>query len=362
MVRVRLKYISADIDRHGNVRYYFRKRGVPKKVRLPGRPGDEAFRSAYEALLAGKPLLANGKSENLPQKATPDSLRWLCKRYLESPEFKRLEASTRRNRERTLSTICDQPLSPGSALKVGDAPFAEMTAKAVRCLRDRKADTPEAANVWLKALKAVFKWAIEVGYCHQNPTRDVPKFRSASEGFHTWTQDEVAAFERTHPIGSMARLALALLLYTGQRRSDVILFGPQHVKDGSLRFTQQKNRNSNPVTLEIPVLPVLADVIKATPSRHLTFLVSKYGKPFTVGGFGNRMREWCNAAGLPHCSAHGLRKAGAVQAAENGATPHQLMAIFGWRDIKQAEKYTRKANQKKLARDSMHLIGGSDKS
>jgi integrase len=189
----------------------------------------------------------------------------------------------------------------------------------------------------------------------------VPKFKSASEGFHTWTQEEVAAFEQAHPVGTMARLALALLLYTGQRRSDVILFGPQHVKDGWLRFTQQKNRNSNPVTLEIPILPALSEVIEATRSGHLTYLVTQYGKPFTVGGFGNRMREWCDAAGLPHCSAHGLRKAGAVQAAENGATVHQLMAIFGWRDIKQAESYTKKASQKRLAGDSMHLIRGTDK-
>jgi hypothetical protein len=33
----------------------------------------------------------------------------------------------------------------------------------------------------------------------------------------------------------------------------------------------------------------------------------------------------------------GLRKAGATVAAENGATPHQLMAIFGWNTLAQAE-------------------------
>lgn len=147
---------------------------------------------------------------------------------------------------------------------------------------------------------------------------------------------------------NIQRLALDLLLYTGQRKSDIVLFGSKHVKDGWLRFTQQKNRNSKPVTLEIPILPQLAATIAATPSGHLTFLVSKLGKPFSVAGFGMRFRDWCDAAGLPECTAHGLRKIAAVRTAQNGATPAQLMAIFGWRDIKQAELYTRAADQNGL--------------
>lgn len=80
------------------------------------------------------------------------------------------------------------------------------------------------------------------------------------------------------------------------------------------------------------------------------------GHPFTDGGFGNKFRDWCDQANLPHCSAHGLRKAGATIAANNGATARQLMAIFGWDTIKQAEHYTRKADQTKLAQAAMHLL------
>jgi integrase len=68
------------------------------------------------------------------------------------------------------------------------------------------------------------------------------------------------------------------------------------------------------------------------------------------------MREWCDQAGLTHCTAHGLRKAGAVIAAENGATPHQLMSIFGWRTLKEAERYTKAVQQKKLAAGAMPLL------
>jgi integrase len=90
--------------------------------------------------------------------------------------------------------------------------------------------------------------------------------------------------------------------------------------------------------------------------RDMTFLVNDLKRPFTAAGFGNKFREWCDQAGLRHCSAHGLRKAGATIAANNGATAHQLMAMFGWSTLKMAEEYTRKADQEKLARAAMHLI------
>jgi integrase len=151
-------------------------------------------------------------------------------------------------------------------------------------------------------------------------------------------------------------LALALLLFTGQRKSDVIAFGRQHVKDGWLLFTQFKNRNRRPVTLDLPVLLELQTAIDAGPCGNLTFLVTAHGKAFTAAGFGNRMRKWCDAARLKDCSAHGLRKAGACIAAENGATEAQLMAIFGWSDPDMAALYTKKARQKRIAGDAMGLL------
>jgi hypothetical protein len=51
-----------------------------------------------------------------------------------------------------------------------------------------------------------------------------------------------------------------------------------------------------------------------------------------------------------------LRKAGATIAANNGASAHQLMAIFGWDSLKQAEVYTRTADQIRLAEKAMHMI------
>jgi hypothetical protein len=90
---------------------------------------------------------------------------------------------------------------------------------------------------------------------------------------------------------SKARLALALLLYIGQRRSDVVTFGRQHIKSGWITFTQAKNRKRKPITLSIPVRRELKAIIDASPSGNLTFLVTAFGKPFTANGFGNWFRE-----------------------------------------------------------------------
>jgi integrase len=84
--------------------------------------------------------------------------------------------------------------------------------------------------------------------------------------------------------------------------------------------------------------------------------VSERRRPFSVAGFGNWLRTRCDEAGLPHCAAHGLRKAGASIAAENGASEHQLMSIFGWATLKEAERYTRAAPRKKMAGDAMPLL------
>lgn len=359
----KLIYVSLEVSRHGRAFYYFRRRGAARKIRLPGKFGDAEFMAAYHACLAGLPLPAPHMPsiKQIVPVTDRKSLRWLCQQYLTSRHFRGLDVKTRKPRQSILAQLCDLPISDSNAKKMGEAPFEELHSKAIRRIRDRKADAPEAANNWLKSIKALFKWAIEEEHCSNDPARDVPKIKVTTEGFHTWSIEEVGRFEAAHPIGTTPRLALALLLYTGCRRADVVAFGPQHIKDGWLTYTQNKNRSSNPITLTLPVLSDLAAVIAATPSGHLTFLVSQYGKSYTIEGFGKRWRKWATEAGLPHCTPHGLRKAGAVRAAENGATANQMMAIFGWRDIKQAERYTRAATQKTLAREGMKTIKAADK-
>ena len=183
------------------------------------------------------------------------------------------------------------------------------------------------------------------------------RINTGSTGHHTWTVEEVRQYEDRHPIGTKARLALALMLYTGVRASDALSIGRQMEREGRLHFTEFKDRNRHPKQRAIPILPELRAVIDTTPSGHLNYLVTEYGKPYaTAKSFGNWFKRQCVMAGLAHCSAHGLRKAGATIAAERGASGHALMAIFGWTTLKQAEGYTRAADQQRLADEHMHLI------
>jgi integrase len=345
MTAIKLTYVTADRDANGNVRYYFRRPGQ-RKIRLRGVPGSTEFMTAYGNALAGNTLPNEHRKP-----AAPGSFRAVCQAYYASPEFKVLDTSTKSWRRRALDGIVE---------KHGDKPMDRVEPGHIYRFRDSNAATPAAANTLLKALKAVFKWALKRGLLKQNPAREVEPIQYRSKGFHSWTLEEVERYERRHPAGTKARLALALLLYTAGRREDAVRLGPQHMSDGRLKYVQAKNEHRSPVEMDTQVHPDLADVIAKTKLiGRETFLVTDYGKPFSPAGFGIRFRQWCDEAGLPHCSAHGLRKATAARLAERGASPHEIMAITGHRTLQEVERYTRGARQRELADRAMAKLLGA---
>jgi integrase len=294
---------------------------------------------------------------------TPSTWRWLCVKYFaECAGYRQLDPRTQHVRRLILEGTFDEPIKPGASTFFRDIPLSKMTAAGIEVLRDRKFAHPEAANSRVKAIRGVFKWAVRkngpdgnalVSY---NPAHDVSYLRSNNpSGYHTWALEEVRKFEDCHPIGSKARLALALLLFTGQRRSDITRLGRQHVSGSTITFTQFKGRNRKPKRLTLPILPVLQRIMDASPCGDMTFLVNELGRPFTDAGFGNWFHDRCVEARVPG-RAHGLRKAGATIAANNGATAHQLMAIFGWTTLEMAERYTHQADQRRLAETAMHML------
>jgi len=246
-----------DRDRHGNVRIYYRVRGRPK-VRLRGTPWTPEFMAEYDAA-KGQVSAIRGKG------LTPGTWRWLCVRYFtECADYLRLDDRTRRVRRGILEATFVEPIAPGSPKLFRDFPLPKMTADAIEVLRDRKLSFPESANSRIKAIRAVFKWAVRRKgldgrpLVAHNPSRDIAYLRSNNpSGYHTWSLEEVRQFERHHPIGTEARLALALLLFTGQRRSDITRLGRQHIRDGKITFAQFKGRNRKPKRLVLPILPAL---------------------------------------------------------------------------------------------------------
>jgi integrase len=362
-------YVMPDKQRDGSPRWLFRRKGFPK-VTLPGPPHSKEFWAAYAAALNGRPL-APKKQESALRTKQPKSHRktkveagtlgWLCQRYFASGEFLQCDLITQKGKKWVLNAALREPLVKGKPLTFETCPLTSLTRAHIVTLRDRKVETPTAANARLAKLKQLFEWAIDEEIMTSNPAEKVKPLDKKKGGHHTWTLAEVKRFEETHPVGTKARLALEIMLYTGMRISDASQLGKQHAtvdQDGVRIFSKPewKFRTRKAKWINVPILPNLQKVLDESPVGDLTYLVSARGVPYSNQRLGNAFKEWCVEAGLPHCSAHGLRKAGATRAAENGAKVHQLMSIYGWADAKEAIVYTQEVERKRMAKEAMHLL------
>lgn len=336
-------YVTEFRDRHGKVRLRFRRTGYPAQY-LHHPVGSDEFWKEYLALKEG------ARIEPGANRIAPGTFDDLIAQYYRSTVWNNVpKESTKRVYRGTLERF---------RAKYGSRPVATMTANNVDKLMGTMRETPGAAAMLLKRLRQLFDYSILIGMRKDNPAKPVKAPKAKGDGFHTWTEDEIAAFEARHPLGTKARLALCLLLYTAQRRSDVVIMGPQHVKNGRIRVRQMKTGKE----LYIPVHPELAEAIVACQSGHLAFLVSERGTPFPVASFGNWFRKRCNEAGLTDCSAHGLRKAAARRMAELGMSNQLIKSITGHVTDSEVARYTRDADQVALADQAMAILARSSMS
>ena len=333
------KFVHGFIDRHGKARWYVRRKGYAK-VPLPGLPWSPEFMEAYQRALEGQPEPIGAK------RTVPGTMRALAVSYFQSSEFTSLQPSSQKSYRSVIEAFCGQH---------GDKRVAALGREHVaKLMAAKSAENKYHAANWLRiSLRVLMQHAITIGMRSDDPTQNVKPVRIKTDGYHSWTETEIAQFENQHPIGTNARLAFALLLYSGQRPSDVITMGRQHLRDGFIHLRQKKTGT----TLSIAVHPTLAEILGLTSSGHLTFLTTQFGAGFSSSGsFGQWFRKKCNAAALPHCSAHGLRKAAARRLAEAGCTEHEIAAITGHASLTEVQRYTKGANQKRLAASAMAKI------
>jgi integrase len=342
MTRFRLRFVQAFVDRHGRARHYYRRPGFARTA-LPGLPGSDEFMQAYQ-LADAATAQAGVRYVTDSFKVTPGTVNAAVIAFYQSPGFLALKAITKSGLRSRLETFRAQN---------GDKRIALLGRSHITDILAAKAGKPGAQLNGLRMFKALLKFAVEAGMRPDNPTIGIKIGKRKGDGFHSWTEDEIARFEAHHAIGTRSRLALALLLYTAQRRADVVQMGRQHVRDGLLHVTQSKTG----VSLAIPVHETLADIVAATPSAHMTFLATHTGLPFTSAGFGNWFRGECRLAGLPlECAAHGLRKAACRRLAEAGCSAHEIMSISGHKTLSEIERYTKAADQVRMARKAMASI------
>jgi integrase len=328
MAVIRLPYVNTYADRHGNVRRYFRKRGH-KPVPLPGIPGSAEFMAAYKDALGGQ----------APKTAQqgPGSVSALIFDYFKSPAFTNLKPAS----QKAYRIVLDRFGALHGHRMVHDMPRAKVAAyiHAIGAVR------PGMANLTRKVLRKVLAHGVRIGYRTDNPVTEIDAYKGGTR--HTWTESELAAYERRWPLGTRERLAYALLLYTGQRGGDVVKMRRSDISGGAIAVVQQKTGTA----LSLPIQSELAVAMRAGPSNGLNLIGASNGRPITRFALTDLVKRAAKRAGLPpECLPHGLRKAQMRRLAEGGATVKEIAAISGHKTLHEIERYTAAADQKLLSR------------
>lgn len=334
-------HVSSFIDRHGKERWRWRKTGFPDYY-FRNPPGTKAYQAELAACEAGEPIRAGSG------RCIPGSISDLCARYYGSADFNSGGPDDQRRRRLLIESFRGEF---GEEM-VADFTFEHIEAILLarskkRLVGARLVGGKVAALNLRKQLRRLFAHARRLQWITANPVEEADKIKvPQTGGYHTWTEAEIAQYQARHPLGTKARLALEIFLWTAQRRGDASTFGRQHIRGGQIVFRPSKTGRE----LTQPAARQLLEAIAAMPVTGTeTFLVTDYGRPFTRAGLGNKMREWCDQAGLRHCSAHGLRKAVARRLAEADEAQQSIKAVGGWKGDAEVATYTAAADQARLA-------------
>lgn len=345
------KNVTAYVDRHGKERLRYRKTGE-KTYSFKHPFGTKDFYEELALCRAGTPLVI--------QRYTHGTVGWLAGRFKTSMAF--LSGKSAVSAKNSWA-ILEKFVAEYANDRIADFRFdhiEEILRRAAepRVENGRKRGGPHAALNLRGELLPFFRYGMKHGLTTQNPVElaDTPT-APRSKGFHTWADAEIEQFRDYWKLGTSARLALEIFLWTALRRGDGASFGRSHMHGGKIEQTNAKTGE----TVWLPAAPQLVEAIEAMAVTGTeAYLVTSFGKPFSEAGLGNKMREWCNDAGLPHCTAHGLRKAAARRVAEHGGTNSELKAVGGWTTDNQVNNYTRAANREHLAKRAMQPVIDAD--
>lgn len=322
-------HLYREITRHGRVSWYVRM-GKGPRVRIKGDYGTPEFERQYSRAVGGQMDVARSK----------DTLEWLWIRYKDSRAWQGLSPATHRQRDAIMRHV----IASGGKATIGD-----ITRKVILASMEKR--TAPQAKCFLKAMRGMFKWAVEAEHATIDPTVGIKTHQPKTDGFLMWTDEDIAAFEKRWPRGTRERVMFDVFLYTGLRIGDAAKLGRQHIRNGVITIDTEKNG----MRVTIPVLAELQQTLDAGPLGDLAIITMTNGKGARKEVVGAAFRKACRAAKVSK-SAHGLRKAAATHAADHGATVAELEAIFGWSGGNMAALYTRNSNRKTLAASAMSKL------
>lgn len=319
-----LPNVSWFTDKHGKIRWRYRKAGQPD-VALGTDFGSPEFLRRYHNACNGISLSTSPK-HGRPSAAPKNSLSAIVDGWYQSPHFTGLSKGTRAGYRRRAENLRE---------RYGHHSVKTMRVQAVADIIQAKADRPNEANTDRRVLCFVLDQAVALGMVDTNVARQTKRLPVSSKGFHIWTEEEVGTYLAFHAQGSLAWSTMVLMLYTGASRRDVVEFGPNNVIDGQFKYVrrQRGDRPSIKVDTRIhPTLQACIDSCMASAPDHTTFLQTQQGSPRSPAGLGNSMRQWCDEVGLKQCTSHGLRKAYARRLAQAHATEQEMSSVLGYAD------------------------------
>lgn len=322
-------------DRHGKIRWRFRRKSF--SCYLPSPYGSVEFIAAYH-------LALDKKSQSNQPRQKVGTLNWLIEVYLRSTRYQNRAPAGKKTLRSELEWL---------RIKAGNLPYAQFQTRHIEALMAEKTG-PSAANSVKKNMSMLFNFAMKHGYHDFNPARLADKRKENPDGYHTWTEAEIEQYKVTHPNGSKARMVMLLLLFTGASRQDAIRLGWQNCNKGRIRF----RRGKTGVEANLPISPELAEELELLPREYFLFITHSGGKPYKPETFGNWFKDQCKAAGLPHCSPHGLRKALATRLANAGATPDEIRANLAHETNEEGKTYTKQADRARLADSGFEKLLG----
>ena len=217
-------------------------------------PGSAEFMATYERALSGTRPKEVGAN-----RTRPGTVNAAAVGYYQCLAFRQTAMGTQVLRRRILERF---------RADHGDKSIATLPPEFIRHMLDRM--RPGAARNWLKTLRALLDFAVAEGFRADNPARSIKLAKMKTKHHRPWTDAELEQYERTHPIGSKARLAFALGLYTIQRAGDVCRMGRQHIRHNELMVRQEKTG----AQLTLPIRAELQTVLDATPSGHMGAVVN----------------------------------------------------------------------------------------
>ena len=334
--RVLPAFASEFRDRHGRHRVRFRRTGWPT-VYARTNPGSIEFTHEYKSWEIA------GKQKAGAERIRPGTFDDLIVRFYKSRKWGELAEATREQYRGQLERF---------RTAYGHRPVATVETRHFEKIFDDMAHIPTAANNLRKRMKQLMNYAIKLGIRQDNPVMATERMKTPDGGFPDWSEDEIARFERHHPVGTRARIAFDLALFTSQRKADVRTMGPAHLIRGKIKVKQRKTGKE----LFIPIHPNLAASLAGMGEDRTAFILNDWGRPYTIDSFGIWFKRRCIEAGIHDRSMHGLRKAAARRMAEVGLSNQIIKSITGHTSDTEVARYTAAARQERMADTAIAAI------